>query len=75
MILRANTTFHVGQRTVRDGDIVDSTDPIVAGREHLFDSPADVIETATASPGERRSTPPRKKAAAKQPASRPDPAS
>lgn len=65
MILRANTTFHVGRRAVRQGDIIDSSDPIVAGREHLFDSAADVVEAATAAPGERRSTAPRKRPAKK----------
>lgn len=68
-MLRATTTFHVAQRTVQVGDIVRRDDPIVAGREHLFedlsrydDAP---IEQATASPGERRAVKrPAKKAAA-----------
>lgn len=58
-VIRANTSFLVGQRWVHAGDIVATDDPIVAGREHLFDSvdvPTRVVEQATATPGEKRST-------------------
>lgn len=57
--LRATTSFALpGRRHVNEGDLVDSSDPIVSGREHLFVS-ADratsaPVEQATAAPGERR---------------------
>jgi hypothetical protein len=50
-------------RTIPAGALLDSTDPIVKGREHLFESvdvymdrraPA-AVEAATAAPGEKRS--------------------
>lgn len=37
-MLRALTTFHANDRLVVDGQEVDSTDPIVKGREHLFET-------------------------------------
>lgn len=54
-LLRARTHFAVGHRHVRPNDLVDSTDPIVSGREHLF-GPVEAtnVEAATAAPGERR---------------------
>lgn len=53
--IRARTHFTVGRRHVRPGDLVDSGDPIVEGREHLF-VPVEPtnVERATAAPGERR---------------------
>ncbi len=75
MILRCKTSFHAyGRPTmVRAGDLVDSSDPVVRGREELFESvdevvhgPADLpVESASAAPGERRSVKrPARKAAA-----------
>lgn len=48
-----------GDRVIACGQLVDDDDPILAGREHLFDSaPSDVgaVEQATAAPGEVRRT-------------------
>lgn len=64
--LRARTHFSVGRRFVRPGDILDSTDPIVAGREHLFSPIGDAgqpVEQATARPGEGRNVRPPSSAA------------
>lgn len=60
-------------RVVPAGQLVDSSDPIVKGREHLFESvdahmasrdtapdTMAAVETATAAPGEKRSAPRRK---------------
>lgn len=54
--LRAKVTFSAGPRWVRAGDIISSDDPVVAGREALFERPDDLVpvERATAAPGERR---------------------
>lgn len=55
-MLRATQTFFVGQRGVRVGDLVDPKDPIVKGREALFEQ-ADAptrVESASAAPGEKR---------------------
>ena len=63
-VLRAKTSFSVGNpdRTkhfVGEGTLVDSRDPIVKGREELFEpveaSVRSFIEQATANPGEARS--------------------
>lgn len=48
--------------TVRQGHLVEEGDPVMAGREHLFEladehvarSAAGQVERATAAPGERR---------------------
>jgi hypothetical protein len=52
-------------RVVHAGDLIEETDPIVRGREHLFGEIADhvtrsrpPVEQATAEPGERRSVRP-----------------
>jgi hypothetical protein len=37
------------------GKEVDKADPVVAGREHLFDASVAPVEAATAAPGEKRS--------------------
>lgn len=50
--LQAREPFFVGNRYVRGGQVIDSDDPIVKGREAFF-VPLDV-EQATARPGERR---------------------
>ena len=56
--LRAHTSFAVpGRRHINEGDLVDASDPIVRGREHLFESSERAtvgVEQATAAPGERR---------------------
>ena len=60
--LQATETFWVGKRLfVAGSTIVPANDPDVKGREHLFRS-LDVVEQATAAPGETRARPPRKKA-------------
>ena len=50
-MLRATTAFHAADRFIADGDELDAKDPIVKGREHLFevvedDSPAKPKRTA-----------------------------
>lgn len=65
MILRAKVTFHWGRRTVREGDLVDSSDPVAVGREQLFAPVEDIVEAATAAPGESRTVAPRKRASKK----------
>lgn len=64
--MRAHTGFAIpaprGQsrgRVVKAGEILDADDPVVKGREALFDPLADVVEQATASPGEKRVLPTR----------------
>lgn len=58
-MLRSTTTFHANGRTVVAGSILAATDPIVKGREALFE-PVGVtdrtVEQATAEPGKKRST-------------------
>lgn len=52
---QANRTFSTGRRMVSQGDIVTGDDPILKGREALFDRLEYVpVETATAAPGEKR---------------------
>lgn len=57
---KCNTSFFVGARFVAAGELVEDSDPILRGREHLFDAPVraagPVIESATAAPGEKRAT-------------------
>lgn len=59
-LLRANQTFvpAIGEgetkRVIEEGMIIPATDPVVKGREHLFTDLDEVIERATAAPGERR---------------------
>lgn len=60
-MLRARESFHACGRFVAAGEPVDPADPIVKGREALFE--ADGVEQATAAPGERRAV---KKAAARR---------
>jgi len=56
--LRANTSFWAGRRLVHRGDELPADDPVIAGREHLF-------ETATpAAPPARTAA--KKQAAKKQ---------
>ncbi len=52
VLLRAIEAFFVGQRFVHPEMIVSSYDPVVKGRESLF-QPIEV-EQATAAPGEKR---------------------
>lgn len=57
MNLRARETFFYGNRMIARGQLVNAADPIVKGREHLFeptDADVPIIEQATAAPGERR---------------------
>ena len=57
-MLRANTSFFVGARFVAAGELVSPDDPVVAGREALFDrvGSAPIVEEATAAPGVKRAT-------------------
>lgn len=52
--VRATTSFAAGRVHVREGVVLPDDDPVVAGREHLFEP---VVETATAAPGEKRRLP------------------
>lgn len=71
-LLRVKASFAVGWRVVPRGALVDAADPIVKGRESLFEpvvatystvpasAPVEpVVEQATAAPGEKRTTPTR----------------
>ncbi|MGW6121500.1 hypothetical protein ACWFRF_20830 [Nocardia sp. NPDC055165] len=72
MILRAREAFSYTDksgvpRVVRPGDLVDSDDPDVKGREHLFETvevaanrAAGAVEQTTAAPGEKRTVSTRK---------------
>ena len=62
MQLIVRQSFTVGPKTYKRGQRVDSSDPVIEGREDLFEQ-LEVIERATAGPGEKRMTPPRKKPA------------
>lgn len=57
MFVRCKTSFFaVGRPTmVRAGQLFRSDDPLVVGREDLFDAVEDVVESASAAPGELRS--------------------
>jgi hypothetical protein len=57
-MLTANTSFFAGGRLVAAGELVDERDPIVTGREALFDrdDTVAVVEQATAAPGQKRTT-------------------
>lgn len=57
------TVFLPGNRSIAAGGIYMSDDPVVKGREHLFE--AVEPERATAAPGELRKTAPRKKSVSK----------
>lgn len=58
--LTVKEAFAAGGRIYQAGEIVDASDPIVAGRELLFvpvavtKRPAGTVEQATAAPGEKR---------------------
>jgi hypothetical protein len=62
LMLRARETFHANGRLVVAGGEVDEKDPIVSGREHLFEPAGPVVEQATAAPGEKRAVRTRKAA-------------
>lgn len=81
MVKRAKQSFWAGKppRMVHAGDLVADNDPIVKGREHLFEDAgayvqreARRVEQATSAPGERRSVAPAPKPAeqAKPPSGR-----
>lgn len=58
--VRAKTSFAAaGRFHVREGQVLSSSDPVVAGREHLFDRVDGQVEAATAAPGEKRDIPKR----------------
>lgn len=66
-VLRAKTTFAApGRVFINRGDLVDSSNPVVKGREHLFEDVETHVERASAAPGEKRRAVkrPAKKAAA-----------
>lgn len=61
--LIAKSSFQVftgaAPRVIQAGAAIDSDDPAVAGREHLFRTVEEhlgIVEAATANPGERRTT-------------------
>lgn len=69
-------------RMVTVGQLVDASDPVIKGREALFEDvethvsekaarPAPQVERATAEPGEKRSVTPPRKTAAKKTAAKP----
>lgn len=73
-ILRSKTTFFVGQRCIREGELLDPKDPLVKGREHLLEPVSARVEQATAAPGEKRSlTRPTSKRSAKKRSAEPEP--
>lgn len=89
MIKRCKTSFAVSvggvPRVMKAGALVQDDDPVIRGREHLFEDVDTFVqkqrtraEAATAEPGERRSLskPAKKtaavKTAAKKPATTPD---
>lgn len=60
-VLRVRTPFAAGNRVYPAGSTVDAADPVVKGREGLFEAVPDaaespVVEQATAAPGEKRTT-------------------
>lgn len=58
-VLRCTSPFAVQEgavpRVLRAGDLVDEKDPVVKGREVMFESVEATVERATSAPGERRS--------------------
>lgn len=67
-LVRSRTSFFVGNTHVGAGRVFRSDDPLVVGREGLFEDVAEgldvdyeVIERATAAPGEKRARKPRSK--------------
>jgi hypothetical protein len=56
-IVRAKQSFRAPGALVRAGDLFGSDDPIVAGREHLFESVAGAVRTTAAVPGPVASPP------------------
>ena len=63
--LKAKETFFMPNNVaVHAGDVHWSDDPLVKGREHMFESL--IPERATANPGELRQVPKRKKTAVKK---------
>lgn len=68
-IVQARVTFVTGIGVVKQGTVVYADDPVVKGREDLFEDLNDVVERATAAPGEKRPAPagkPAQKAARKK---------
>ncbi len=66
-ILRATTSFSCGRAgIVRMGDLYESDDPIVKGREHLFEPVAGAVRVTAAVPGPVVSPPPAKRPPAKK---------
>jgi len=45
------------RRMVRAGELVGEGDPVLEGRGEMFEPVSEVVERATAAPGERRSVP------------------
>lgn len=59
--LRAKTGFILsGHRVVKGGEVVAADDPVVRGREALFEPLDGVVEQATRNPGEMRVLPRKK---------------
>lgn len=63
-VLRCTSPFAVQEgavpRVLRAGDLVDEKDPVVKGREVMFEPVETTVERATSAPGERRSLPKRR---------------
>ena len=81
-IKRCKASFAVSvngvPRMVTAGQLVEASDPVIKGREHLFEDAetyvsdrAPKVEQATAEPGERRSVLPPRKQTAKKAAAKP----
>lgn len=67
-ILRAKTSFNVGRRRfIREGDLVDENDPIVKGRDGLFEDIASYVQRTSDAPVKKAVA---KKAAAKKAAAK-----
>lgn len=56
--LRCKIGFIHHRKVVKGGQVVRATDPIVKGREHLFEPLESTVEMAVADPGIKRVLPP-----------------
>ncbi len=66
-IVRATTSFSCGRAgMVRLGDLYESDNPIVKGREHLFERGAGAVQHRAAGPGPVVTPPAAKKAPTKR---------
>lgn len=56
--VRAQQTMWIGDRIIHEGDVFDAKDPVVKGREAVFEDVETRVEAATAAPGEKRARKP-----------------